>query len=280
VEAFSLFCGPQKYQNKSSPNFVSIKSNRQFPFDFRHMLSKTGIAAIALAVILLVVAVVLCVYYTTRPKQAKIVFNDNVTTSWKRRHVISSPKMEIIEQFISPSEIKELLDMVKHKFRRSEVVLLNGSQIPDKDRTSFSVFLQKGETPLIKTLEQRASQATGIPLENLEPLQVVRYEHGQFYKPHFDYLPVTDAVRRNGQRKATVFVYLNDMPPQETGGGTHFPELNITIKPECGNAAFWMNQTPDGNVDPRTLHGGQTIERLETVKYGMNIWFRDHKYVD
>jgi prolyl 4-hydroxylase len=250
------------------------------------MVSKTRVAAIAVALLVIAVVVVLCVYCCTRPKKTQPKhehFTVAVRSSnggWKRRFVSSSPKMEVIEQFISPSEIKEVLDIANSRFRRSEVVEPDGRQVPDKNRTSFSVFLKKGETPLIKKLEQRASFVAGIPVENLEPLQVVRYEHGQFYKPHYDYLPVTDAIVRNGQRKATIFVYLNDLPAEESGGGTHFPELNITIKPECGNAAFWMNQTPDGETDPKTLHGGETIEWPGTVKYGMNIWFRDKKYMD
>jgi prolyl 4-hydroxylase len=252
------------------------------------MVSKTGAVAIAVAAVVIVVVVIVCVYYCTRPKQTEeIMKKENFTVAvrssnggWKRRHVSSSPKMQVIEQFMSPSEIKEVLEMVNTRFRRSEVVEPDGRQAPDKNRTSFSVFLRKSETPLIEKIEKRAAEVTGIPIENLEPLQVVRYEHGQFYKPHYDYLPVTDSIRRNGQRKATVFVYLNNLPAEETGGGTHFPELNITIKPECGNAAFWMNQTPGGETDPRTLHGGQTIEQPGTVKYGMNIWFRDKKYLD
>jgi prolyl 4-hydroxylase len=81
-------------------------------------------------------------------------------------------------------------------------------------------------------------------------------------------------VKKNGQRLATMFVYLNDLPPDEDGGGTHFPKLDMTIKPKKGNAAFWMNME-NGKVDPRTLHAGQSVRKPDSVKYGMNIWFRD-----
>ena len=114
-----------------------------------------------------------------------------------------------------------------------------------------------------------------MPVTFLEHLQLVRYKHGQFYKAHHDYLPLTPDVEHNGQRTITLFVYLNDLPADERGGGTHFPELRTTIKPSKGKAALWHNVRPDGSVDTRTLHSGESITGADTVKYGLNVWFRD-----
>ena len=201
--------------------------------------------------------------------------SSSVAPQLTRRLLIEDPPVEMISGFIKPDEIKTIIDLVDARFKRSEVVNeQTGVQEPDPARTSFSVYMKKAETALVKELERRAAEVTGLPEENLECLQVVRYHHGQFYKPHFDYLPNTPDVQQNGQRTATMFVYLNSLPENETGGGTHFPELKLTIKPEVGGAVFWKNMTPDGNTDPRTLHGGDTITQPDTVKYGMNFWFR------
>ena len=187
----------------------------------------------------------------------------------------TSPRLEVHPTFMSPQEAGAVIALANNRFNRSSVVQEGtGIQLADPARTSYSVYLAHGETPLIRQLEERAAALAGLPVSYLECLQVVRYQHGQFYKPHFDYLPETADVLDNGQRQVTLFAYLNDLPPEETGGGTHFPTLGKTVRPQCGAAAMWINVT-DGAVDPRTLHGGETIAFPATVKYGMNFWFRD-----
>lgn len=44
------------------------------------------------------------------------------------------------------------------------------------------------------------------------------------------------------------------------GGRTYFPELNLTIAAEKNTAAFWYERDPFGNMDERTLHGGEVIK--------------------
>ena len=123
--------------------------------------------------------------------------------------------------------------------------------MPDPARTSSSTYLPRGATPLVAALEARAASLADLPVEFLEDLQVVRYHPGEFYKEHYDFLPVTEDVVRWGQRILTVFVYLNDLPPGETGGGTRFPKLGTTIRPAVGTAVKWNNVKPDGTVDSR-----------------------------
>jgi len=249
------------------------------------MVSKIGVAAIVITcIVALAVAIGLGVYATRAsavsapdpPLEIARPHCPPVLTPTSSRSMLSqSPQLETIALFLTEAEADAVIELASDRFQRSHVVEeKTGVQHPDPSRTSHSVYLKYGETPLVKEIEARAAAVANIPRENLERLQVVRYEFGQFYKSHFDYLPITDDVTMYGQRQATLFVYLNDLPTQETGGGTHFETLKKTIRPKKGTAAFWMNMTPDGNVDPRTLHGGETIQMPGTVKYGMNIWFR------
>ena len=71
-------------------------------------------------------------------------------------------------------------------------------------------------------------------------------------------------------------MYLNDLEKHDTGGETHFPELDLKVKPKKGTAVFWMNVTPDKNVDYRTKHAG--LPPSCSTKYGCNIWIREGKY--
>jgi prolyl 4-hydroxylase len=50
-------------------------------------------------------------------------------------------------------------------------------------------------------------------------MQILRYENGQKYDPHYDYFhdQVNSAPRRGGQRMATMLIYLEDT---EQGGET------------------------------------------------------------
>ena len=58
-------------------------------------------------------------------------------------------------------------------------------------------------------MEKRVSELLGgIPMENAEPMQVLRYETGQFYKTHHD----QNSPRASawGPRMFTVFMYVGD----------------------------------------------------------------------
>jgi len=192
-----------------------------------------------------------------------------------RTTMSDSPILDVLDNFLSPQEAEEIIALANDRFARSAVVdPSTGTQKPDATRTSSTVFLDKSENELVRRIEERAAKAAGLPATFLERLQVTRYLHGQFYRPHFDYLPETPDVLANGQRAVTIFAYLADLPEEETGGATAFPKLGLKIRPKKGKAVLWHNMDHTGKVDPRTLHGGEEVLLPHSVKYGLNIWFR------
>jgi len=62
--------------------------------------------------------------------------------------------------------------------------------------------------------------------ENGEDLQILRYELGQKYEPHFDYFVDKVNQQIGGHRSATVLMYLSDV---KKGGETIFPRAEVTI---------------------------------------------------
>lgn len=64
------------------------------------------------------------------------------------------------------------------------------------------------------------------PPENGEDIQVLRYEEGQRYEPHYDYFTDKVNIVRGGHRLATVLMYLSDV---EKGGETVFPEAEVSL---------------------------------------------------
>lgn len=73
----------------------------------------------------------------------------------------------------------------------------------------------------------------------------------------------------------TIFLYLNDV---EAGGGTNFPELDITVMPKKGRVLIWpsvVDEDPD-ETDGRTMHQALAVEA--GVKYGANAWLHQRDY--
>ena len=233
--------------------------------------SKTTVAIIVIVCVALAAAAITGTYWWSSSRS----FRPRLPPAADYIVLSEDPVLRVHQKFMSAEEAAGVVTLAGDRFNRSVVVMeVTGTQVADPARTSYSVYLRHAETPLIHALEKRAAALLGMPVSWLECLQVVRYEHGQFYKPHYDYLPESPDVAANGQRQATVFAYLNDLPEEETGGGTHFPALGKTVRPKLGAAALWMN-VRDGKVNPRTLHGGEPVVLTGTVKYGMNFWFRD-----
>jgi len=55
-------------------------------------------------------------------------------------------------------------------------------------------------------------------------MQILHYEHGQKYEPHFDYFMDKINQEIGGHRVATVLMYLSDV---DKGGETVFPRSEV-----------------------------------------------------
>jgi prolyl 4-hydroxylase len=121
---------------------------------------------------------------------------------------------------------------------------------------------------------QTVTNLVDIPEENHEHLQLLKYEKGQFYKEHHDYVEA-QSMRHSGVRMLTVLLFLDDV---ETGGETRFPMLNITVEPKQGRALYWpnvRNGAPD-KKDERTIH--QALPVVKGVKYAAKAWVHQRDY--
>ncbi len=128
----------------------------------------------------------------------------------------------------------------------------------------------------LRLVQARMATAAGLPIDQAEQLIVLRYEPGQEYRPHRDYLP-PEAIARDrpaaGNRMRTICVYLNEV---EAGGATAFPDADLRIEPRAGDAIVFDNLLPDGTPDPGSLHAGLPVER--GVKWLATLWFRQLPY--
>ncbi|CAJ0711316.1 hypothetical protein LMG6871_00057 [Ralstonia edaphis] len=192
---------------------------------------------------------------------------------------IETPRIVLFQHFLSDQECDELIAIGRNRLKRSPVVNPDtGEENLISARTSQGGMFQVGEHPLIAKIEARIAQAVGVPVEHGEGFQVLNYQPGGEYQPHFDFFnPGRSGEARQlevgGQRVATMVIYLNSV---QAGGATGFPKLGLEVAPVKGNAVFFVYKRPDGTLDEDTLHAGLPVERGE--KWIATKWLRERPY--
>jgi prolyl 4-hydroxylase len=146
----------------------------------------------------------------------------------------------------------------------------------DTRRTSTTAWclFDCAEDPTVRRVTNRIATITGISETNFEAVQILKYDEGQFYRVHNDYVR-NHKVHQPGVRILTFYFYLSDV---DEGGGTHFPKLNLTVAPKKGRAVLWpsvLNDDPNSR-DDRTDHEALAVTR--GVKYGFNAWIHQRDF--
>ncbi|KAK4773475.1 hypothetical protein SAY87_028494 [Trapa incisa] len=203
------------------------------------------------------------------------------------------PRAFVYHNFLSREECEYLIELAKPHMEKSTVVdSETGKSKDSRVRTSSGTFLARGRDKIIRNIEQRIADFTFIPVENGEGLQVLHYEVGQKYEPHFDYFLDEYNTQNGGQRMATLLMYLSDV---EEGGETVFPnakgnisavpwwnELSecgkggLSVKPKMGDALLFWSMKPDATLDEHSLHGGCPV--IKGNKWSSTKWMRIHEY--
>ncbi|XP_071696207.1 probable prolyl 4-hydroxylase 10 [Rutidosis leptorrhynchoides] len=197
------------------------------------------------------------------------------------------PRAVIYHNFLSQNECEHLINLAKPHMEKSTVVDNDTGKSKDsRVRTSSGTFLARGRDETISNIEKRIADFTFLPVENGEGLQVLHYEVGQKYEPHYDYFLDQFNTKNGGQRIATVLMYLSDV---EEGGETVFPaakgnisdvpwwnELSecgkegLSVKPRMGDALLFWSMKPDASLDSSSLHGGCPV--IKGNKWSSTKW--------
>ena len=188
------------------------------------------------------------------------------------------PRVVVFGGLLTDAECDTLMAQAAPRLLRSETVdNSTGDSEVNEARTSEGMFFERGESPLIQTLEMRIAELLRWPLENGEGLQILRYRPGAEYKPHHDYFdpvhPGTPRIlERGGQRVGTLVMYLNT---PDGGGATTFPDVGLEVAPVRGNAVFFSYDR--AHVGTKTLHGGAPVTAGE--KWVATKWLREGVFV-
>ena len=184
------------------------------------------------------------------------------------------PDVYAVDGFLTAEECNRIIDKCSPKMNPSVTKdPETGIVGPDPCRTSTEAMLPRAEAP---TIVSKLTSLLDCSEEQLEILQVLRYEKGQEFKAHTDGFqgPVSAAGFENSGRLVTVFTYLNDV---KQGGHTVFPELSFSVAPKQGTAIIHFPATLNFEEDTRTIHQGQ---RAIDEKWLLTTWVWKHERSD
>jgi len=193
----------------------------------------------------------------------------------------ADPILYEVNNFLSSDECDAFIQAGREKVTPSKVITKSkGKSVFHASRISQNCFLPHDTNELIQEVSKRISILVQMSIRNAESYQLVYYDVGGEYKPHFDgfnYETEKDWFENGGQRMITVLAYLNDV---EEGGGTSFPEIGHNLSAKKGNIAVFHNtlpcdKSPHPKIHPSSLHGGMPVIKGE--KWMVNLWFRENK---
>lgn len=190
------------------------------------------------------------------------------------------PRVGVVEQLLSADECRLLVAMGAPRLQRSRTLHpVTGAPLEIELRTSSDASIDPiFEDLSLRLIQLRLATAAGLPLVNAEPLIVLRYQPGEQYRPHRDYLPPAGpglGPAGAGNRARTICAYLNTVGG---GGRTTFPLLGVGVDPVPGHAVVFDNLDPHGAPDPSTLHAGEPVAAGE--KWLATLWIRQRRFRD
>ena len=195
-----------------------------------------------------------------------------------RRVLSEDPAINVFEHVLNVVDCAYLIYLARPYLKRADVIdptSHKGGMISDV-RTNMSTYLPFGIIDIIgRYIESKIVSRTGEDLNCSEPMSILYYSPGEYYRPHVDYfnpnLKVSKELLENGgQRTASAVTYL--IAPT-AGGGTSFPKLDLTVPPSAGSTLWFRNCLQGGQVDDRSLHAGDPVEQGE--KWVVTKWFRE-----
>ncbi|CAB9519489.1 Probable prolyl 4-hydroxylase [Seminavis robusta] len=215
-----------------------------------------------------------------------------------------TPRVLAMDDFLTHDECQALMSLAAAQGLQGSTLYAGGMAQQQRDlstRSSTNAWLSRETSQLTDRIYRRAAQLLQMKESLLqqpafyhhdeddeeapdytqhsiaESLQVVRYQPGEEYTAHHDFVYPSARHRYQPTRYATLLLYLND---DFTGGQTNFPRAvnpskhdGITITPKAGKAVLFYNMLPDGNVDDLSQHQSLPVENGE--KWLANLWVWD-----
>jgi prolyl 4-hydroxylase len=192
------------------------------------------------------------------------------------RALLPSPRIFAVPQFLPSGLCDWMISRARPGLRRAQTFnpRTGGAQVHQGRNHSCIGFGVARSDLIFAITRARMALLTGHAMHGFEDTSVLHYAPGEQFAPHYDFIDDSTPagagdVALTGQRAVTFLAYLND---GYDGGETAFPMLGGRYKGNKGDALFYLNVTPDGAPDRRTLHAGTPLKRGE--KWLMSQWIR------
>ena len=204
----------------------------------------------------------------------------------------TAPWIISLHSFLSDEEIEALVHGCEAFDRSATASGFGGSQIASL-RTSSTCWCRRGgrgtsrgaagascgdQTQILRLRERIANVTRAPSSRHLTNFQVLRYESGQYYKPHHD--QNSAHWTPHGVRVLSFLVYLST---PTAGGATRFPELRkeeggLTVPAVKGNALLWTNVVGSEPTTEEVLTRHEALPVREGEKLAANVWIHqfDH----
>jgi len=181
-------------------------------------------------------------YYHLTMKQTNSLFRKFISLlkTWPElSRIPNKPSWITGLAILNDSECEELIRIgISNELNFSSVVSKKGVEINYR-RTSNEMTITNAHSTIIGKIIRYASLISGKPISHIESVQLIRYETGQSFEPHFDFFEFSSLINQfTGDRIGTLIIYLND---NYNGGETIFNDLNLSIKGKAGRAIYFDN---------------------------------------
>ncbi|MEM9060121.1 MAG: 2OG-Fe(II) oxygenase [Pseudomonadota bacterium] len=189
-----------------------------------------------------------------------------------------NPLIAVIDDFLSEDERQVLIDLGAGRLHRATVDSTSGQGMVSMTRTNAHCALPPAEFPQVFPMLMKLGLVLRMPVQHAEGPMLLHYVEAQEFKPHSDGIMldaeperVAQFRKNGGQRLFSTLVYLNNV---ESGGGTGFPELEISVAPKAGRLLIFAN-TMAGSCDVANLsmHAGEPVTAGE--KWAAITWWRE-----
>jgi prolyl 4-hydroxylase len=181
-----------------------------------------------------------------------------------------SYKVYQIDNLLESSECDALCSYADTQNYMGSTVITPTGNVYIDTRKSKQLWIKDSDHDVAKKISSYIENHIGYPKENMEDLQLVKYDISGFFNDHYD--PDISYKNNTSDRIYTVIIYLND---DFEGGETYFKNINLTIKPKKGMGVIFKSLSENNELLSNSLHTGKPI--IKGNKYICNKWIHIDK---
>ena len=201
-------------------------------------------------------------------------------TTLQPRVLSTDPWLVVFDAFASTDECDDLIDVFAQQTTAVQSGITTAKSTKGGHhhiRSSSSSWCDATscyDNAIVQRLVARLSGLTSTPTSNAEVLQLLRYERGQEYKMHHDFMGGADASAAGGR----VYSFVLFLSTPEAGGDLYFADLNISVPATKGAAVLWPSLMDSDLSLPElhTHHASRPV--MQGTKLAAVTWIRMHDF--